>query len=143
MMGIFAVTSGLAAYLAKIGLHPDLVAHGRHQVTYLRRASWILWMLLLSITAWLIASQLWNLSVEDRAVASNRAQLAPVFLKTKLWTAPDPYLAETDAETGLIAYGRDLVANTQDYYGPQGLVRPASINGMNCQNCHLEAGSKP
>jgi thiosulfate dehydrogenase len=67
----------------------------------------------------------------------------PDFDKEKIWQTPDAYLAETDPEAKRIAYGRDLVARTQDYFGPNGLVRPNSINGMNCQNCHLDAGSKP
>ncbi|TDE09192.1 c-type cytochrome [Dyadobacter psychrotolerans] len=41
----------------------------------------------------------------------------------------------------LILYGKDLIANTSKYLGPKGSVRQIS-NGMNCQNCHLEAGTK-
>ena len=33
------------------------------------------------------------------------------------------------------------MANTAQYLGPQGSVRHIS-NGMNCQNCHLDAGTK-
>ena len=40
-----------------------------------------------------------------------------------------------------IRYGRDLVAHTANYLGPRGSVLPLS-NGMNCQNCHLDAGTK-
>ena len=40
-----------------------------------------------------------------------------------------------------IRYGRELVAHTAKYLGPSGLVGSLS-NGMNCQNCHLEAGTK-
>lgn len=42
----------------------------------------------------------------------------------------------------LIFYGHDLIARTADFLGPNGLVKPIS-NGMNCQNCHLAAGTKP
>jgi thiosulfate dehydrogenase len=41
----------------------------------------------------------------------------------------------------LIKYGRDLIANTSAYLGPKGSVKHIS-NGMNCQNCHLNAGTK-
>lgn len=41
----------------------------------------------------------------------------------------------------LILYGRDLIANTAYYLGPGGRVA-AITNGMNCQNCHLDAGTK-
>jgi len=59
-----------------------------------------------------------------------------------LWQGPDPegiYWAD-DAE--MIHYGRDLIVHTQDYFGSAGIVRPGSINGLNCQNCHLDAGGK-
>jgi thiosulfate dehydrogenase len=42
----------------------------------------------------------------------------------------------------LINYGKELIAHTADYLGPKGSVKPIS-NGMNCQNCHLEAGTRP
>lgn len=85
----------------------------------------------------------WRQRDEKQAVATARSALMPAFEKDKLWNTPDPYLAATDPQADLIRYGRDLIARTQDYFGPSGLVRAGSINGMNCQNCHLEAGSKP
>jgi thiosulfate dehydrogenase len=41
-----------------------------------------------------------------------------------------------------IKYGRELIANTSVYFGPNGSVRKIT-NGLNCQNCHLDAGTKP
>jgi thiosulfate dehydrogenase len=49
-------------------------------------------------------------------------------------------LGETKAT--LVRYGRELIANTAAYLGPQGSVGH-STNGMNCQNCHLDAGTRP
>lgn len=40
-----------------------------------------------------------------------------------------------------ISYGKDLIAHTAKYLGPNGSVLQIS-NGMNCQNCHLDAGTK-
>ncbi|MFZ1748706.1 MAG: c-type cytochrome [Saprospiraceae bacterium] len=40
-----------------------------------------------------------------------------------------------------ILYGKDLIQNTSKYLGPKGAVAQIS-NGMNCQNCHLDAGTK-
>ena len=51
----------------------------------------------------------------------------------------DAVVHEKDPE--LVKYGRELIANTALYLGPKGKVAPLT-NGMNCQNCHLEAGSK-
>lgn len=47
-----------------------------------------------------------------------------------------------DDRDHLVDYGRELVAHTSVYLGPKGTVAQIS-NGMNCQNCHLEAGTKP
>lgn len=57
------------------------------------------------------------------------------------WQAPDINLIPETAEGDSIRYGRDLIVNTSKYFGPKGII--ASItNGMNCQNCHLEAGTR-
>jgi thiosulfate dehydrogenase len=58
------------------------------------------------------------------------------------WQAPDTAAIPFTEQGRLIRYGRALIANTALYLGPQGIVKPVS-NGMNCQNCHLEAGTKP
>jgi thiosulfate dehydrogenase len=58
-----------------------------------------------------------------------------------LWKAPD--VSETaQASSVEIRYGRELIARTAYYLGPKGKVARLS-NGMNCQNCHLDAGTKP
>jgi thiosulfate dehydrogenase len=41
-----------------------------------------------------------------------------------------------------VQYGRELIAHTSEYLGPKGSVLQMS-NGMNCQNCHLNAGTQP
>ncbi|MCC6463278.1 MAG: c-type cytochrome [Saprospiraceae bacterium] len=102
-----------------------------------------MWLLAMLMTVGGVAAWSWDAAARQRHQDKARASLSPVFDKTKIWNAPDAYLAEIDPSSKLIAYGRDLIANTQDYFGENGLVRPASINGMNCQNCHLDAGSKP
>ena len=58
------------------------------------------------------------------------------------WQAPDTASIPRSDEGDLIRYGRELVARTATYLGPKGTVANKS-NGMNCQNCHLEAGTKP
>ncbi len=58
------------------------------------------------------------------------------------WTGPGEYQIPVTEEGKLIRYGRDLVVRTAYYLGPHGRIAPIS-NGMNCQNCHLDAGTKP
>ena len=59
-----------------------------------------------------------------------------------LWKAPDTSLIPTTGEGSLIRYGRELIVHTSRYLGPKGKVMQIS-NGMNCQNCHLDAGTRP
>lgn len=65
-----------------------------------------------------------------------------VVYQKPLWQAMsmDALVHEKDPE--LIKYGKELIANTSLYLGPKGKVRSIS-NGMNCQNCHLDAGTRP
>jgi thiosulfate dehydrogenase len=65
-----------------------------------------------------------------------------VNLPNALWEAPDQSLLPEGSERDVILYGKDLIAHTAKYLGPRGEVAAIS-NGMNCQNCHLDAGTKP
>jgi thiosulfate dehydrogenase len=57
------------------------------------------------------------------------------------WVAPDSSSIPSTAEGALIHYGKSLFSNTSYYLGPKGIVAKIS-NGMNCQNCHLDAGAR-
>jgi thiosulfate dehydrogenase len=57
------------------------------------------------------------------------------------WLQPDSSLLSQDENADLILYGKNLIVNTSFYIGPKGVVQQSS-NGMNCQNCHLSAGTK-
>ena len=59
-----------------------------------------------------------------------------------MWTAPDWASVDIEPNAEDIKYGRELIANTAEYLGPNGKVRKIS-NGLNCQNCHLQAGTMP
>jgi len=77
-----------------------------------------------------------------RPTFASKPAAAP--LPYRLWTAPaEGRLAQRSAgEQALIRYGRELIAHTADFLGPRGKVARLS-NGMNCQNCHLKAGTQP
>jgi len=62
--------------------------------------------------------------------------------KDSLWHAPDLSLLDQSDSAELIRYGRSLIEKTSAYLGPEGSVGALS-NGMNCQNCHLDAGTRP
>lgn len=59
-----------------------------------------------------------------------------------MWHAPDWATVEAESNAAEIKYGKELVANTAEFLGPNGKVKSIS-NGMNCQNCHLQAGTAP
>ncbi|MCU7551021.1 c-type cytochrome [Chitinophagaceae bacterium LB-8] len=66
---------------------------------------------------------------------------ANVYSETEEWQAPDTSEIPFTDEGYLIHYGQELIANTAQYLGPQGIIARKS-NGMNCQNCHLDAGTR-
>ena len=57
------------------------------------------------------------------------------------WTAPDINNITDPKLKASVSYGKELIAHTSKYLGPNGSVLKMS-NGMNCQNCHLDAGTK-
>lgn len=59
-----------------------------------------------------------------------------------MWKSPDWSLVAKEPNAASITYGRALIANTSEFLGPNGKVRKIS-NGLNCQNCHLQAGTLP
>lgn len=60
--------------------------------------------------------------------------------KNNYWIAPDiTAITDTKLKTQ-VEYGKELVAHTSKYLGPKGTVLQIS-NGLNCQNCHLQAGT--
>lgn len=60
----------------------------------------------------------------------------------KYWHAPSETSLNENPKKEEINYGKDLIAHTAEYFGPKGKVYNNSTNGMNCQNCHLDAGTK-
>ena len=56
------------------------------------------------------------------------------------WVAPQVDSITDAKKKEQIEYGKELIAHTAKYLGPNGSVLQIS-NGMNCQNCHLQAGT--
>lgn len=59
------------------------------------------------------------------------------------WISPSLFIDRTleGENRKQVIYGQELIAHTSRYLGPSGSVAQIS-NGMNCQNCHLNAGKK-
>lgn len=58
------------------------------------------------------------------------------------WKAPNVATIPSGEAGDEIRYGKELIAHTSIYFGPKGKVAKIS-NGMNCQNCHGDAGTRP
>ncbi|HEY0030886.1 MAG TPA: c-type cytochrome [Bacteroidia bacterium] len=82
------------------------------------------------------------LKAKEPMVAEDTIQQPKVIASvTDEWIAPDTLKIRKEKDAELIEYGRRLIAKTAYYLGPDGIVAHSS-NGMNCQNCHLDAGTK-
>ncbi|WP_215224017.1 c-type cytochrome [Echinicola shivajiensis] len=72
----------------------------------------------------------------------NTAKIEPLADAIGMWQAPDWKTVEEEANAEDIKYGKELIVHTAEYLGPKGKVMAIS-NGLNCQNCHLQAGTVP
>ena len=99
-------------------------------------SNWPLTLIVMVITI-VITSELIN------AFKSSNNQSFNTAVKDSTWIPPSLYADNVlqGEERELVIYGEDIIANTSRYFGPHGSVKQMS-NGMNCQNCHLNAGKK-
>lgn len=80
---------------------------------------------------------------KDRESATSKSQSpATASLIDSVWIAPDSNQIAQSPDGEIIQYGRLLISKTAEYFGPHGKIAHTA-NGMNCQNCHLDAGTKP
>jgi thiosulfate dehydrogenase len=78
-----------------------------------------------------------------RVIKPSNNEVLSQTLNDNAWVPPSLFVDNLleGEERELVIYGEDIVANTSRYFGPHGSVA-AITNGMNCQNCHLNAGRK-
>lgn len=62
---------------------------------------------------------------------------------SQVYLAPDTSFIPDNYFGNQIRYGRDLIVRTAYYIGPRGKLGSYTRNLLNCQSCHLEAGTKP
>ena len=80
-------------------------------------------------------------ATSSSATNSTTSTNTPEIPADNSWIAPDDSTIPKGKEGDQIRYGKELVAHTANYLGPKGSVMQMS-NGMNCQNCHNEGGTK-
>ncbi|MFN4087376.1 MAG: c-type cytochrome [Spirosomataceae bacterium] len=97
-----------------------------------------LYVLQWGIPAWISEGEITTGEVKEDSVSRPN----PLFVQ--VWTAPSDWrldrLSKDQREE--IQYGKELISHTAAYLGPNGTVAHLS-NGMNCQNCHVQAGQQP
>ncbi len=77
---------------------------------------------------------------EEKAISKSASVDEPKKDLKVYWTAPDVNSITDVKRKEQVEYGKELIAHTSKYLGPNGSVVKIS-NGMNCQNCHLQAGT--
>lgn len=137
-VGLYGITRRLSWVGEQAGMR-----FSPERLVRLERARWVLFGLAFLPVLVCAALLSWNKNDRDQQYKSLKVSLVSAFQKDAVWQSPDWALTARDPQEALIAYGRDLIAHTADYYGTKGCLRPGSINDLNCQNCHLDAGSKP
>jgi thiosulfate dehydrogenase len=108
---------------------------------FLKTAKYFIYIPTLLLFTFLLFRWQQNRKITQNLKQEAKAKLVAKFDTAKIFEAPDPLSIRDENDPDLIQYGMDLIAHTSDYLGPEGTVKPMS-NGMNCQNCHLAAGSK-
>ncbi|MGV3529655.1 MAG: c-type cytochrome [Flavisolibacter sp.] len=100
------------------------------------RSRWFLYFLFLVAVIFILTQWLgWekDKSADNTLTTDSDSAWVPPTLDTD----PNPQGKEREQ----LIYGADLIANTAKYMGPKGSVLHIS-NGLNCQNCHLDAGTR-
>jgi thiosulfate dehydrogenase len=143
VLGLLMVNSWLSFYRKKINEDPILCKNCQKPLKILEQSRYLLWGFIATMLCGGFAAMYSDFNYRQKMLIDKRQKVWPTYDKTKIREVPDVFLAATDSKAELIAYGRNLIANTQDYFGKNGLVKVNAINGMNCQNCHLAAGSVP
>jgi len=96
------------------------------------------------LTAVVVVALAWVVLYNPQFEQGSKPNLAVNVMAAKpvidYWEAPN-IASIPDEDKEMILYGKDLIANTAHFLGPNGIVDQMS-NGMNCQNCHLDAGTK-
>lgn len=87
-----------------------------------------------------IVLTLLNMGNEQTAI-TNAEPTPAAKTEDDFWRAPDESLLSENSNADLIKYGKDLILHTSIYFGPKGSIAQIS-NGMNCNNCHLDAGTR-
>jgi thiosulfate dehydrogenase len=110
----------------------------KHFLSWIKMAVTMVWVVLILCS--LIAVLMINPEILE--ATNSPEEIVKVNLDSNgKWAPPDSASIPDNEEGRRIRYGKQLISHTAAYLGPNGSVMNIT-NGMNCQNCHLEAGTK-
>lgn len=97
------------------------------------------WQLVLLIIAIVVVA----LTELTKVIRPSYTNVLNKTIKDSAWIPPSLFVDNQleGEDRKMVIYGEDIIANTARYFGPHGSVAQVT-NGMNCQNCHLDAGRK-
>jgi thiosulfate dehydrogenase len=98
------------------------------------------WLVASTALFLLLIAWFWRKEMISKPVYKS-IQADSLSLREPLWVAPDSTSIPDSYYGDLIRYGKKLISSTAAYFGPHGSLGHTS-NGMNCQNCHLNAGTR-
>ena len=78
---------------------------------------------------------------ENQVTSNSSDPVPPSDREEGFWIAPSLLSVDDLKQVEILQYGKELITNTAKYLGPNGSVANIS-NGLNCQNCHLDAGTR-
>lgn len=114
----------------------------------------VLWSIIIGLSALMVAGIVFlelksksaivsEVSTFDQmAYEKHKEKIAAMEEMDSWWSIPELSEIKDDKQRELVKYGRELIMHTSRYLGPNGTVENLS-NGLNCQNCHLDGGTKP
>lgn len=95
-----------------------------------------------SVAAVLLAIVVAGCGTRDRDAGARVPTQHAVSAPESLWVPPDTATIPHTPDGDLVRYGRALIVRTAQYLGPRGSVA-RSTNGMSCDNCHIDGGTRP
>lgn len=84
-----------------------------------------------------------SFKTENQAITTEKTVFVTsnIAKEEQYWIAPKTEEITDEKLKTEVEYGKELIVHTAKYLGLKGSVMSVS-NGTNCQNCHLEAGTK-
>lgn len=111
-------------------------------ISALNKLLWVIVVLVITIVAipFILYYSARPAKPDETKTADAASAEAPKVAASIYWMAPEITGITDPKQKEQVEYGKELIVHTSKYLGPNGSVLKMS-NGLNCQNCHLQAGT--